>query len=63
MGNGKAPPTSPERTALLEQLRTLSASSRRSVGGTAYSSISKARSLTLTPVSYTHLTLPTTAIV
>jgi len=41
VGNGKAPPTSPERTALLEQLRTISASSRRSVGGTAYSSISK----------------------
>eukprot|EP00964_Phaeocystis_antarctica_P060781 scaffold36269_cov66-Phaeocystis_antarctica.AAC.1 len=41
VGNGKAPPPSPERTALLEELRAISAASRRSVGGTAYSSISK----------------------
>ena len=60
MGNGKAPPTSPERTALLEQLRTLSASSRRSVGGTAYSSISKALSLTLTLALTLSLTLTPT---
>jgi len=40
-GSGKTPPSSPERTALLEQLRAISAASRRQVGGTAYSSISK----------------------
>ena len=37
---GKVAPPSPERTALLEQLRAISAASRRTLGGAAYSSIS-----------------------